>query len=391
MELKRGFNTKAVHEGEVIDLRFGNVVTPIFQTSTFVFPNPHPEPYIDNTRGEAYLYTRWGNPTLQSFETKYSALEGARYSLSFSSGMSAITSVILSYLKSGDKIFSIKELYGQTFYFFSKILPKYNVKVDFLSTEEINSLNFDPKNYKLIYLESITNPTLKVPDLIAIGKVSRERGVPLIVDATFATPFNQRPLEFGAEVVVHSATKYISGHSDVLMGVTGTNNLEVFHNVVNSRKNFGGSPDPHQAYLALRGLKTLGLRMERHNRNALSIARVLKDSRKVKKVFYPGLEEFEFHEIARKVLKGYGGMVSFELKDEECSKKFVKSLRIPIVAASLGGVESLVTRPVETSHSSISEEERRELGISGSLVRYSVGIEDEDDLIEDIKQALDSC
>jgi cystathionine beta-lyase/cystathionine gamma-synthase len=385
------FNTKAVHSGEIEDPRFGNVVTPIFQTSTFLQPNPSSEPYLDLTSGGPFLYTRWGNPTLQSLEQKYAALEEAKFALSFSSGMSAISSAVMAMVKAGQSILSVAELYGQTFHLFAHVLPKYGVRVDFVPADKLNELDVKMEDYSLVYLESITNPLLKVLDIREISKAAAESHVPVLVDATFASPFNQRPLELGAEVVVHSATKYIAGHSDVIIGVAGTNSEERFKGLVSSRKDFGGSPDPHQAYLTLRGLKTLGLRVERQNSNAMALAKMLNQSRKVRTVHYPGLTDSPYFNVARRNLTGFGGMVSFELRDEECAKRFLRSLTIPRSAPSLGGVESLITRPVETSHSSLSKEEREKIGIRDSLVRFSAGIEDQEDLLEDFQRALEAC
>jgi len=391
MPVLKGFNTKAVHEGELEDPRFGNVVTPVFLSSTFLYPNLHPEPYLDHTRGEPFLYTRWGNPTVQSFEVKYASLEGASHALAFSSGMAAIAAAILSRVKAGDRILSISELYGQTFHLFAHFLPKFGVKVEFTEVERLNSLEVERGEWRMIYLESVTNPLLKVTDVRGICQFAEEQGIQVVVDATFPSPYNQRPLELGANTVLHSVTKYISGHSDVVMGVVGTNDRSTFNDLINLRKDLGASPDPHQAYLALRGVKTLGLRMERHNQNALAVAKLLRESPKVRSVYYPGLEDSPFHGVAKRNLRGFGGMVSFEVRDEDCARKFLRSLRIPKVAASLGGVESLITRPVETSHSSLTEEERRRFGISGALIRFSAGIEDQEDLLEDFKGALESC
>lgn len=383
----RGFNTRAVHGGEIKDQRFGNVVTPIFENATFLQPNPSEEPYIDRTRDEPFLYTRWGNPTIQSFEEKYSLLENCKYALCFSSGMAAISSLILSQLKKGDKLLAIRQLYGQTFYLFHKILPRYGIKVDFIDIDSLNFLEIK-NNYNAVYTESITNPLIQVSDLEKISKFCKENSMKLFVDATFATPYNQRPLELGANAVLHSGTKYLSGHSDVIIGLCGTNDEFIFNELVDARKTFGGSADPLQAYLALRGMKTLGLRIKKQNENAKIIAEFLKEHPKIKRVYYPGLKDSEYHEIASRVLKGYGAMLSFELKDPDSSVKFMKNLKIFISAPSLGGVESLITRPVETSHKSVPEEERIRMGITDSLIRVSVGIEDPEDLLEDIGEAL---
>ncbi|KAA8922342.1 PLP-dependent transferase [Thermoplasma sp.] len=378
----KGFNTRAVQSGELRDPRFGNVTTPIFETSTFVYPNPEREAYTDHTRNEPYIYTRWGNPTIQSFEEKYASVEGSEYALSFSSGMGAITSTITGLLRPGSRMLSLSDLYGQTFYFFNKVLADLGIKVDYIDTERINRLDFDPTKYDAIYMESITNPTLKVPD---IRSVSEHAEKPLIiVDATFASPYNQHPLDLGADVVIHSATKYIGGHSDIVMGVVATHVKDIFNSLVIRRKTFGSTPDPLQAYLALRGLKTLGLRMEKHNRNGMEIAEFLRKNEAISRVYYPDTD------IGKKVLTGFGGMVSFEIRRGMDVHSFLKKLSIPMVAASLGGVESLITLPAETSHSSLSREEREKMGISDNLVRFSIGIEDTEDLIADLQNALAS-
>ena len=384
----RGFNTKAVQSGEIRDPRFGNVTTPIFQSSTFIFPNYSEDAYIDHTRQEPYIYTRWGNPTLQALEEKFADLENAGKALSFSSGMSAIVSSVLSTVRKGERILSVSELYGQTHSFFTDTLPGMGIAVDFVPMRKLNSLEIPEGDYRLLYTESITNPTLQVSDISALSKIAKERSIPLMVDSTFASPYNQKPLDLGADITVQSGTKYISGHSDVILGMMTTSS-GMFSKIVEMRKTLGGTPDPLQGFLAMRGLKTLGLRMEKHNRNGMEIAGFLSQHKKVKEVFYPGLENSEFHELARRVLKGYGGMVSFEVDGGiEGARKFVKNLRIAEPAPSLGGVESLVTLPIDTSHSTVSAEVRREMGINDGLVRFSTGIEDSEDLIEDLGNAL---
>ena len=383
-----GFNTRAVQAGEFRDERTGNVTTPIYETSTFYNPNPNPSAYIDHTRNKPFMYTRWGNPTLESLEKKYAALDVVEESLSFSTGMGAITSVVMSLLKKGDRLLSMKELYGETFLFFTKYLPSIGIKVDLVNLDELNSGSVNLKGYAGLYAESIANPTLKVCDLSLLGKMSVEAGVPLLVDATFASPYNQNPVKLGAAYSLHSGTKYIGGHSDIMLGLAGfeKKNMDA---VWAKRKMFGASPDPIQAYLGLRGLKTLGLRMKAHNRNAMEIARFLSTHRKVDKVFYPGLEGSEYNEVAKRNLTGFGGMVSFELAGgRNAVKDMARKLKIFSYAPSLGGVESLFTLPVETSHLSLTPTERMEAGIAEGLVRMSVGIEDKEDLIEDLKNAL---
>ena len=383
-----GFNTKAVQSGELKDQRFGNITTPIFETSTFVFPNYDKEAYIDHTRNEPYIYSRWGNPTTQSLELKYAALEGSEDGLAFSSGMAAISTAVIAILGKGGKLLSVGELYGQTQMLFAQTLKNYGFSVDFISIRDFNAGKFDCSGYSAVYTESITNPTLMVADIRNASRICGEFDIPLLVDATFASPFNQKPITLGASVAIHSATKYISGHSDVILGLVGSG-AQLFPGISSLRKSLGGTPDPLQSFLALRGLKTLGLRMAKHNTNGMELAKFLKQHKKIRKVFYPGIEESEFFDVARSNLSGYGGMISFEIAGGiEKTRKFIANLTIASAAPSLGGVESLITLPVDTSHSKISREERLKMGIEDSLVRFSCGIEDIEDIVADFENAL---
>ncbi len=383
-----GFNTRAVQDGELRIKEFGNMTTPIFENSTFANPNESQNPATDHTRGKPYMYTRWGNPTLQSLEKKYASLDQVDEALSFSSGMAAITSSLLALLKKGDRLLSVNELYGETFLFFTKTLPAMGINVSFISTDELNSKDIDLRKYNAVYAESIVNPTLGVCDLDHIGSIAAEAGLPLLVDATFASPYNQNPSKFHASVTLHSGTKYIGGHADIILGLAGFSK-DYLERIWLSRKTFGGIPDPLQAFLALRGIKTLGLRMKVQNQNALALARFLEQHKSVRKVFYPGLESFSYHEIAKRNLKGYGGMISFELKDGvPAARKMMKNLKICSSAPSLGGIESLITLPIDTTHGSLTPAERAKMGIPEGLIRLSVGIEDSEDLIDDFQKAL---
>jgi cystathionine beta-lyase/cystathionine gamma-synthase len=383
-----GFNTRAVQDGELRIKEFGNMTTPIFENSTFANPNESQNPATDHTRGKPYMYTRWGNPTLQSLERKYASLDQVDEALSFSSGMAAITSSILALLKKGDRLLSVNELYGETFLFFTRTLPEMGIDVSFISTDELNRNEIDFRKYRAIYTESIVNPTLGVCDLDSIGPVAAEAGSHLLVDATFASPFNQNPSKFQASVTLHSGTKYIGGHADIILGLAGFSK-DYMERIWLSRKTFGGIPDPLQAFLGLRGIKTLGLRMKVQNENALALARFLEQHRSVGKVFYPGLESFSYHEVAKRNLRGYGGMISFELKDGvPAARKMMKNLKICSSAPSLGGIESLITLPIDTTHGSLTPAERAKMGIPEGLIRLSVGIEDTEDLIEDFQKAL---
>ncbi|MEM0134757.1 MAG: PLP-dependent transferase [Thermoplasmatales archaeon] len=389
LNMKSGFNTRAVQSGEFRDERVGNVTTPIFETSTFYNPNSSPSAYSDHTRNKPFMYTRWGNPTLEALEKKYASLDDVEESLSFSTGMGAITSAVLSIVKKGDKLISVKELYGETFIFFTRFLPSIGVDVHLVKLDELNKGTIDTTGYSAIYTESIVNPTLGVCDLRLLGKIAGEASIPLLVDATFASPFNQNPSKLGASLTLHSGTKYIGGHSDILLGLAGFDRSQL-EAVWAKRRLLGASPDPIQAYLGLRGLKTLGIRMKVHNENAMEVARFLSEHKKVEKVLYPGLDSSPNYSVAKRNLKGFGGMVSFELAGGlEAAKKMSKKLKIFSYAPSLGGVESLFTLPAETSHLNLTPTERREAGIADGLIRMSVGIEDKEDLVEDLKAALE--
>ena len=386
--MSSGFNTRAVQDGELRIKEFGNMTTPIFENSTFANPNEAQNPATDHTRGKPYMYTRWGNPTLQSLEKKYASLDQVDEALSFSSGMAAITSSILALLKKGDRLLSVNELYGETFLFFTRSLPDMGIDVDFISTDELNRNEIDLSKYKAVYTESIVNPTLGVCDLERLGSRAAEAGSHLLVDATFASPYNQNPSKFHASVTLHSGTKYIGGHADIILGLAGFSK-DYLERIWLSRKTFGGIPDPLQAFLGLRGLKTLGLRVKAQNENAEALAKFLEQHKSVRKVFYPGLESFSYHEVAKRNLKGYGGMISFELKDGvPAARKMMKKLKICASAPSLGGIESLITLPIDTTHASLTPAERAKMGIPEGLIRLSVGIEDSEDLVEDFQKAL---
>ncbi len=383
-----GINTRAVSSGELKIKEFGNVVTPIFQNATFIYPNYEKGAINDPATGKPYLYTRVGNPTINSLEQKYSSIEGSKFGISFSSGMSAISSLIFSTMKRGMKLLSASELYGQTHAFFTNKLREYGIEITFIDTDSLNKGSFKASNYDMIYAESITNPTDKVTDIELLGSICSKSKAKLVIDATFASPVNQNPLNLGADFVIHSGTKYLSGHSDTICGFIGLNTDP--KEIQDTRKNFGSVLDPTQAFLISRGMKTVGIRVERQNENAQKIAEFLEQNQKIENVFYPGLKSSPYNEIASRNLRGFGGMLSFEIKGGlESARKFMGKLKYISPAPSLGGVESLATLPVDTSHSLMSREEREKIGIRDGLVRFSCGIEDAEDLIEDISNALD--
>lgn len=384
----KGRSTTAVHAGELPPSQ-GEVTTPIYQTSTFYFPTDDPLTWEGKVPDGSYIYTRWGNPTIRVAEDKLAALEGAERGLAFSSGMAAITSAVLSFVGKGDHLVSIEDIYGGTYSFFRSELPRLGVDVTFVDTTDIAAMEGAMRpNTKLVYLESPTNPLLKLVDIRAVAKVASEHGAKSMIDSTFATPINQCPIEMGMDVVAHSCTKYLNGHSDLIAGaVLGTAvDMELIYK---KRILYGGSLDPLGAYLLIRGLKTLDVRMERHNRNGMEVARFLASHPMVEVVHYPGLATHPQHALARKQMAGFGGMVSFEVRGgRRAAEKVLRSFQIIKKATSLGGVDSLASMPLNSSHSSLSPQERHRLGIKDELIRLSLGIEDAQDLIQDLDQAL---
>lgn len=372
---KKGLSTTAIHHGGP---EGDDIIAPIYQTAIFKHPNGK------QIRGRDLKYSREDNPTVNLLERKMAALEGGEECLAFSSGMAAISTLLLSKTKQGDTIVTSKEIYGATL-ILMRSLEKFGLKVKCALNDAIES-QID-ENTRLVFIESITNPTLNVPDIRGILEACQRKGATLVVDNTFATPVNFRPIEIGVEYVVHSATKYLCGHNDAIAGVLIGPRKEL-DNAWEWRRNLGGSLDPFAAYLVIRGLKTLKLRVEDQNKKAQEIAEYLEGHSKVKKVHYPGLKSSPSHEIARELMTGFGGVVSFELEGAESAYRFLGSLKLIRTAPSLGGTETLVTHPASSSHKNISPQERTELGITDGLVRLSVGLEDIEDLISDLDEAL---
>jgi methionine-gamma-lyase len=384
-------STKAVQSGERPCPVTGSVTTPIYQTSTFGFPSlaALKEVFADHSRG--YFYTRHSNPTFEAVEEKLADLMSAERALVFSSGMAALTTAVMALVAAGDHIVSMHSIYGGTFNFFRHVLPRYGVTVDLVETTDPEALGRAVKpNTRIIFFETPTNPLLKLIDIEKTAKIGKERSVITFMDNTFATPINQRPLEMGVDLVMHSATKYLGGHSDLIGGVVAGGD-ELLQKVATSRYVFGGNPDPHSAWLLMRGVKTLPVRMEAHNRNAMAVARFLENHPRIDRVHYPGLESHPHYDLAERQMQGYGGMVSFEVAGgPERLERFLDNLRICKLAVSLGGIESLACPPALTTHRRMTAEERQQAGIRDTLVRFSVGIEDADDLIGDLEQALSS-
>ena len=384
----KGRSTTAVHAGELPPCK-GEVVTPIYQTSTFFFPTQDPSTWEGKVPEGSYIYTRWGNPTIRATEDKLAALEGAERGLLFSSGMAAITSTMLAFVGKGDHVVSVEDVYGGTFSFLRSELPRLGVEVSLVETTDPEAIARAIRpSTKLVYLESPTNPLLRLVDIRAAVKVAKEHGVRTMIDSTFATPINQRPIDLGVDLVAHSCTKYLNGHSDLIAGAV-LGREEDIESISKKRILYGGSLDPLGAFLLFRGLKTLAVRMERHNRNGQEIAQFLESHPKVERVHFPGLTSHPQHALARSQMSGFGGMVSFEVRGGRAmAEKALRAFQVIKMATSLGGVDSLASMPLNSSHSSLTPQERQRIGIKDQLIRLSLGIEDPEDLREDLERAL---
>ncbi len=377
------FETKAIHIGQEPDPTTGATITPIYQTSTFT------QDGLGKHKG--YEYSRTGNPTRFALETALASLENGKYGLCFASGLAA-TTTILCLLKSGDEIVAGDDLYGGTIRLFNRVFSNFNIKTIYVDCK-------DPKNFesaitpktKLIWLETPTNPMLRLCDIKSIGGIAKQKKIMLCVDNTFASPYFQQPLDLGADMVVHSTTKYLGGHSDVVGGAIILNDKDIYEKIKFYQNAIGGTPGPFDSWLVLRGIKTLAVRMKKHEENAMKVAEFLEKHPKIKKVNYPGLKSHPQYELAKKQMSGFGGMISFEVNgDKEATKKIVESTELFALAESLGGVESLINHPFTMTHVGVPAEHKARLGIVENLIRLSVGIEDTNDLINDLKKALES-
>ncbi len=386
--MRKGISTRCVHAGEEPEPTTGAIGTPIFQNTTFLYPNPKFPRQQDVPIGDTYIYTRYNNPTIEALERKVADLEGAEAAVAFASGMAAISTTLLTIAGEGGHIVSARDLYGGTYALMRDLLPKLGIEVTFVDTRDTRGFGRALReDTRLIYCESMTNPVLKVADIPELAAIAKARGIPLVVDATFVTPVNQNSLALGADVVVHSGTKFLGGHADVTAGVVATND-DMAHDIRERMVFYGGCIDPTAAWLLMRGLKTLDLRVRRQNENARWLAEYLEGHSKVVSALHPELESHPDHELAKEVLNAGGGMVTFELPDLPACQKCLGAFEVITVAASLGGVESLVSLPVETSHWELDAEERTSLGISDGHVRMSVGIEDLQDLQADLERGL---
>jgi len=379
------FGTRAIHAGQEPDPTTGAIMPPIYQTSTYVQPGLR-EPRT-GPRG-AYDYARVANPTREALEANVAALEGGRHGVAFSSGLMAIETVVLR-LSAGDHVLSEENTYGGTARMFDRVLARLGLEFSYVDTRDPDAVRdaLRPET-RLLLVESPTNPLMRLCDLEAMAEIAHGAGALLCVDNTFASPFNQRPLESGADVVVHSTTKYLNGHSDIIGGIAVTDDDELADDLHFIRKSSGGVPGPMDAWLCLRGTKTLHVRMERHNENGMAVASFLEDHPRVRAVHYPGLPSHPQHELAARQMRGYSGMLSAELESAGAARRLVERTEVFALAESLGGVESLISVPSLMTHASVPEERRRAMGITDGLVRLSVGIEDRDDLLEDLDRAL---
>jgi len=376
------FNTKTIHGGQKHDPAYGAVMPPIYQTSTYAQTTPGGH--------KGFEYSRTHNPTRNALENSFASIENGKYGLAFGSGLAAIDAV-LKLLKPGDEVISTNDLYGGTYRLFTKIYENFGIKFHFVGMENTSNIeSFVNKNTKLLWAETPTNPMLNIVDIDALSKIAKDNNILFAVDNTFATPYIQAPLDFGADIVMHSATKYLGGHSDVIMGALVVNEKDLADKLYFIQNASGAIPGPQDSFLVLRGIKTLHIRMQRHCENAKMIAEFLNDHPKVEKVFWPGLTSHKNHNIAKAQMNDYGGMISFTTKGNDYNKtiNILEKLKIFTLAESLGGVESLSGHPASMTHASIPKEEREKSGVLDSLIRLSVGIEDIDDLIADLKQAI---
>ncbi len=377
------FNTKAIHGGQHdIDPAYGSVMPPIYQTST----------YSQSTPGghKGFEYSRSGNPTRAALERALASIENGEFGLAFGSGLAAIDAVI-KLLQPGDEVISTNDLYGGTYRLFTSIFENFGIKFHFIGMENASNIeDYVTEKTKLIWVETPTNPMMNIIDIKAAASVAKKHGVLLAVDNTFATPYLQQPLDLGADIVMHSATKYLGGHSDVVMGALVVRDKELADRLYFIQNASGAVCGPQDSFLVLRGLKTLHIRMQRHCENGKKIANFLASHPKIEKVYWPGFENHPNHDIAKDQMNDFGGMISFVTKGNNYNEaiKIVENLNVFTLAESLGGVESLAGHPASMTHASIPKEEREKTGVVDSLIRLSVGIEDADDLIEDLKQAI---
>lgn len=376
------FGTKAIHAGVEPDPTTGAIMTPIYQTSTYVQESP--------AKHKGYAYARGANPTRNSLQKNIAALENGKFGLCFSSGMGA-TDAVIKLLKPGDEVITSNDLYGGSYRMFTKIFEKYGIKFHFTDMTDAKTLaSLVNDKTKMFWIETPSNPLMRITDIAACVALAKKNNAIVAVDNTFASPYLQNPLDIGADIVMHSVTKYLGGHSDVIMGALVVNDEKLYQELAFICNSCGAVPGPQDSFLVLRGIKTLHLRMERHCSNGKAVAEFLRNHPKVGKVYWPGFTDHPNHDLAKKQMRDFGGMLSFVLKDDSETKArtFMESVEIFSLAESLGGVESLINHPASMTHASIPREQRIQNGLSDSLIRLSVGVEDIEDLLSDLTQAL---
>jgi cystathionine gamma-lyase len=376
------FGTKAIHAGQEPDPTTGAIMTPIYQTSTYVQESPG--------KHKGYAYARGKNPTRSALENCIAALENAEYGLCFSSGQGA-SDAIIKLLLPGDEVIATNDLYGGSYRMFTKIFEPMGIKFHFVNMYDANNIkNYINANTKMLWVETPTNPTMQIIDIKACSAIAKENNLMLVVDNTFASPYLQNPLALGATIVMHSVTKYLGGHSDVVMGAICLNDKAIYDRLAFIHNSCGATPGPMDSFLVLRGIKTLHVRMDRHCENGIAVANYLRNHPKVDKVYWPGFPDHPNHDIAKTQMKKFGGMISFTLKNATVEETFAMASKVRVfsLAESLGGVESLLNHPATMTHASIPKEEREKAGVTDGLIRLSVGIEDIEDLLADLEQAI---
>lgn len=389
---KSGFSTKLIHAGEIQD-QFGSATVPIYQTSTFSFKSAEEGAKCFAGESDGYIYTRIGNPTINALEEQIAILENGYGAIAVSSGMAAVTTIYLSLLSTGDHIVSTDAIYGPARGVMEKQFVRFGFQSTYIKTTDIETIEKAIKpNTKVLYIETPANPTMDITDLKACAEIAHKHKILLVVDNTFCSPYLQNPLDLGADIVFHSMTKFINGHADIVAGIIIAKEKNLYNQVRTMMINMGCNMDPHQAYMVLRGVKTLSVRIDRAQENAMKVAEFLEKHPKVVWIKYPGLKSHPQYELGKKQMKGNGTMISFGLKSGfEGAKTLMNHVHLALLAVSLGGVETLIQHPASMTHSKVSKEDKQKAGITDDLIRFAVGIEDVNDIIEDLKQGLEKC
>jgi len=386
----KGFDTRQIHAGDFED-QFGSAVAPIYQTSTFAFKDADHGARLFKGDDSGYIYTRLANPTIEALENKLAALENGVGGIALASGMAAVSTVYTALLEQGDHMISTHAVYGPSRILMETIFSKFGVESTYMDTSNPKDVEAAIKeNTKLIFLETPANPTMELSDIKAISEIAHKHDIPVVVDNTFSSPYLQQPLDLGADIALHSLTKFINGHADIVGGALIAKDEDMLKKLQVTMRFMGGNMDPHQAYMVYRGVKTLSLRVQKATDNAKLVAEYLDNHPKIKWVNYPGLKSHPQHELASKQMKDFGAMLCFEVEGGfNAGKTLMNNVQIALLAVSLGGVESLIQHPASMTHAGVSEESRMKAGITPGLVRFSVGIENAEDIIDDLKQALD--